>query len=121
MAWRHGRAAPTSSGVKRCTHRYTVTWSTSIPRSASSSSTSRYDKPYRRYGLLYGENDDLEREADPPNADFDTARTGPLEIGTCRHTHLPRRLCANATEPIWSGSQSGEGSRARPARRCMTT
>src|SRR6266567_3197634 len=26
-----------------------LTWSTSMPRSASSSSTSRYDKPYRRY------------------------------------------------------------------------
>src|SRR5215207_4579151 len=26
-----------------------VTWSTSIPRSASSSSTSRYDRPKRRY------------------------------------------------------------------------
>jgi hypothetical protein len=31
--------------VNRCTHRYTVTWSTSTPRSASSSSTSRYDRP----------------------------------------------------------------------------
>ncbi len=29
-AWRHGRAAPMSTGVKRCTHRYRVTWSTSI-------------------------------------------------------------------------------------------
>jgi hypothetical protein len=30
-----------SSGAKRRTHRCTVTWSTSMPRSASSSSTSR--------------------------------------------------------------------------------
>jgi hypothetical protein len=33
VAWRDGRAASMSSGVKRCTHRYTVTWSTSTPRS----------------------------------------------------------------------------------------
>jgi nitrite reductase (NADH) large subunit len=36
-----GRAASISSGVNRCTQRYTVTWSTRTPRSASSSSTSR--------------------------------------------------------------------------------
>jgi hypothetical protein len=35
--------------VKRCTHLYTVTWSTSTPRSMSSSSTSRYDSPKRKY------------------------------------------------------------------------
>ena len=35
------RPPPASSGVKRCTHRNTVTWSTSIPRSVRSSSTSR--------------------------------------------------------------------------------
>jgi hypothetical protein len=34
-------AASASSGVKRCTHRWIATWSTSIPRSARSSSTSR--------------------------------------------------------------------------------
>jgi hypothetical protein len=44
-ACRQGRAASTSSGVNRCTHRYTVTWSTSMPRSASNSSTSLYDRP----------------------------------------------------------------------------
>jgi hypothetical protein len=33
----------------RSTHRYTVTWSTSTPRSVSSSSMSRYDSPKRRY------------------------------------------------------------------------
>jgi hypothetical protein len=33
------------SGVNRCTHRQTVTWSTVTPRSASSSSTSRQDRP----------------------------------------------------------------------------
>jgi hypothetical protein len=38
-----GRAASISSGVNRCTHRNTVTWSTLMPRSASSSSTSLYD------------------------------------------------------------------------------
>jgi hypothetical protein len=32
-------------GVNRCTHRYTVTWSTSTPRSASSSSMSRQERP----------------------------------------------------------------------------
>jgi hypothetical protein len=31
--------------VKRCTHRKTVTWSTVIPRSASSSFTSRQESP----------------------------------------------------------------------------
>jgi len=35
--------------MNRRTHRNTVTWSTWTPRSATSSSTSRYDKPYRRY------------------------------------------------------------------------
>ena len=40
-ACRHGRAASANSGANRCTHRYTVTWSTAMPRSASSSSTSR--------------------------------------------------------------------------------
>jgi hypothetical protein len=35
--------------MNRSTHRYTVTWSTSTPRSVSSSSTSRYDSPKRRY------------------------------------------------------------------------
>jgi hypothetical protein len=48
-ACRQGRAASASSGVNRSTHRYTVTWSTSTPRSVSSSSTSRYDSPKRRY------------------------------------------------------------------------
>jgi hypothetical protein len=38
-----GRAASMSSGVNRCTHRKTVTWSTSMPRSASNSSTSLYE------------------------------------------------------------------------------
>jgi len=45
-------ARPGSVGERRanrCTHRYTVTWSTSTPRSASSSSTSRYDSPNRSY------------------------------------------------------------------------
>jgi hypothetical protein len=46
---RDGQAASTRSGVTRCTQRYKVTWSTSIPRSARSSSTSRYDRPNRRY------------------------------------------------------------------------
>jgi hypothetical protein len=36
-------AASVRSGMNRRTHRYTLTWSTSMPRSASSSSTSRYD------------------------------------------------------------------------------
>src|SRR5918997_2180823 len=31
-ACRHGRAASISSGVNRCTHRYTLTWSTVMPR-----------------------------------------------------------------------------------------
>jgi hypothetical protein len=35
--------------VKRCSHLYTVRWSTSTPRSISSSSTSRYDSPQRNY------------------------------------------------------------------------
>jgi hypothetical protein len=35
------RAVSASSGVYRWTHRYTVTWSTWMPRSASRSSTSR--------------------------------------------------------------------------------
>jgi Transcriptional regulatory protein, C terminal len=43
-AWRQGRAASASSGVNRSTHRSTVTWSTSTPRSTSSS-TSRQDRP----------------------------------------------------------------------------
>ena len=30
--WRQGRAASMNSAVKRCTHRYTVTWSTRMPR-----------------------------------------------------------------------------------------
>jgi hypothetical protein len=46
---RDGRAVSASSGTNRCTHRWMVTWSTSTPRSASSSSTSRYDNPNRRY------------------------------------------------------------------------
>jgi hypothetical protein len=33
------------SGVNRCTHRQTVTWSTVTPCLASSSSTSRQDRP----------------------------------------------------------------------------
>jgi hypothetical protein len=40
-AWRQGRAASMNSRVNRCTHRYTLTWSTVMPRSASNSSTSR--------------------------------------------------------------------------------
>ena len=44
-ACRHGRAASIDNGVKRCTHRKTVTWSTVIPRSASSSFTSRQESP----------------------------------------------------------------------------
>ena len=47
-ACRHGRAASASSGVNRSTQRETVTWSTSTPRSASSSSTSRWERPKRR-------------------------------------------------------------------------
>jgi hypothetical protein len=31
--WRQNRAASANSGVNRCTHRQTVTWSTSTPRS----------------------------------------------------------------------------------------
>ncbi len=38
---RRARAASANSGANRWTHRYTVTWSTSTPRSARSSSTSR--------------------------------------------------------------------------------
>jgi hypothetical protein len=41
IACRDQRAAPASSGVNRCTHRNTLTWSTCTPRSASSSSMSR--------------------------------------------------------------------------------
>jgi hypothetical protein len=40
-ACRQNLAASASSGVKRCTHRKIVTWSTSTPRSISNSSTSR--------------------------------------------------------------------------------
>jgi hypothetical protein len=36
-------------GVNQSTHRYTVRWSTSTPRSVSSSSRSRYDSPKRSY------------------------------------------------------------------------
>ena len=43
-AWRAKRAASASSGVNRCAHRNTVTWSTSVPRSTSRPSTSRYGK-----------------------------------------------------------------------------
>ncbi len=39
--YRPNRAASTNSGAKRRTHRWIVTWSTSMPRSASNSSTSR--------------------------------------------------------------------------------
>jgi hypothetical protein len=39
-ACRQGPAASASGGVNRCTDRYTVTWSTSTPRSASNSSAS---------------------------------------------------------------------------------
>src|SRR6266536_5295275 len=49
VACRQGRAASANSGVNRCTQRNTLTWSTSMPRSASISSRSRYDSPYRRY------------------------------------------------------------------------
>src|SRR5260221_1407539 len=38
-----------SAGEKRCTHLQTVTWSTKSPRSARSSSTSRYDSEKRKY------------------------------------------------------------------------
>src|SRR6266545_4058433 len=43
------RAASANSSTNRWTHRYTVTWSTLTPRSARSSSTSRYERPNRRY------------------------------------------------------------------------
>ncbi len=39
---------------ERGTQRSTVTWSASMPRSASSSSTSRYDRPKRRYQRTAG-------------------------------------------------------------------
>lgn len=42
---RQGRATSISGGVNRCTHRNTVTWSTMMPRSASSSSMSRLNSP----------------------------------------------------------------------------
>jgi hypothetical protein len=45
---RHGPAASMVRGVKCWTQRYSVTWSSSMPRSASSSSRSRYDSPKRR-------------------------------------------------------------------------
>src|SRR5438034_174316 len=35
--WRRALAASANSGANRCTHRYTVTWSTSMPRSARNS------------------------------------------------------------------------------------
>jgi hypothetical protein len=46
---RRSRAALMKSGVKRRTQRWMVTWSTSMPRSAKSSSTSRYERWKRRY------------------------------------------------------------------------
>src|SRR5262249_17454769 len=38
-----------SSGAYRCTHRQMVVWSTDRPRSVTSSSTSRYERQYRKY------------------------------------------------------------------------
>src|SRR5215831_9321867 len=38
-----------SSGAYRCTHRQMVVWSADRPRSVTSSSTSRYEREYRKY------------------------------------------------------------------------
>src|SRR5579871_3023289 len=37
------------SGAYRCTHRQMVVWSADRPRSVTSSSTSRYEREYRKY------------------------------------------------------------------------
>jgi hypothetical protein len=38
-----------SSGAYRCTQRQIVVWSAGRPRSVTSSSTSRYEREYRKY------------------------------------------------------------------------
>src|SRR5213593_3544987 len=38
-----------SSGAYRCTQRQMVVWSAARPRSVTSSSTSRYEREYRKY------------------------------------------------------------------------
>jgi hypothetical protein len=53
------------------THRYTVTWSTSTPRSVSSSSRSRYDSPEAQLPADR-QDDHLGRKAKPAKADCGT-------------------------------------------------
>src|SRR6266511_353531 len=96
--WRQALAASANSGANRWTHRYTVTWSTSTPRSARSSSTSRKDRPNRRYqrtarvmtsgGKRY-----------PAKADLGAGRTGGCRRDLIARVYLMPTLGANATVP----------------------
>ena len=96
---RHGPAASTARRVKCWTRRYSVTWSTSIPRSASSSSTSRCDsrsadtigRPARSHQTGTGS----------PRKPILRLRPGGSGEGLSRqqpHPHPPRP--ANATGPF---------------------
>src|SRR5260221_13396746 len=49
VGFRWRRKHRCNSGAYRRTHRHTVTWSACNPRSASNSSTSRYDRQKRKY------------------------------------------------------------------------
>jgi len=91
--------------VKRCTQRNTLTWSTSTPRSASNSSISRYDRPYRSHQrtpttITSGGN------RNPANADRggNTGRGQLVRIISQACADWPRAIwpilpAVNATEP----------------------
>jgi hypothetical protein len=97
MPGRRGRVD--QQGVNRCTHRYRVTWSTSMPRSARSSSRSPVGQPVAQVPA-HRQQDHLGREAESSEARRHPHRRSRTASALHRATFTTTVRSVNATEPL---------------------